>query len=86
MLLILFLIGLGIKFSKEKNIVNDEQMLKIVRNELDEDGYDHFELESIISMNKPNVTSVIVSVGYVEIALEIDNDSGKIINKEKIAK
>ena len=82
----MFLIGLAIKFSKEKNIVNDEQMLNIVQNALDEDGYDHFELESIISMNKPNVTSVIVSVGYMEIALEIDNDSGKIINKEKIAK
>jgi len=76
---------LGIKVSKEKNIVNDEKTLKIVRDELDRDGFDYFELESIVSMSKPNVTSVIVRVGYLEIALEIDNDSGKIINKEKIA-
>jgi len=83
--LVLILIALGIKVSKEKNIVNDEKILKIVRDELYRDGFDYFELESIVPMSKPNVTSVIVSVGYLEVALEIDNDSGKIINKEKIA-
>ena len=83
--IILILIALGIKALKEKNIVNDEKIIKIVRDELDKDGFDYFELESIISLDKPNVTSVIVSVGYLEIALEIDNNSGKIINKERIA-
>ena len=77
---------MGIKISKEKNIVNDEKVLKIVRDELDRDGFDYFELESIVSMSKPNVTSVIVSVGYLEIALEIDNDSGRVVSKERIAR
>lgn len=39
-----------------------------------------------MAINKPNITSVIVGVGYQEIALEISNDSGKIISKEKIAR
>ena len=83
---ILILIALGIKISKEKKrIVNDEKILKIVRDELDKDGFDYFELESIISLDNPNVTSVIVRVGYLEIAIEIDNNSGKIISKERIA-
>lgn len=84
--LILILIALGIKFSKGQNIVNDEKILKIVKKELEQDGLDHYELKSIISINKPNVTTVIVSVGYQEIALEIDNNSEKIISKERIAR
>jgi len=43
--LILILIALGIKFSKEKNIVNDKNMLKIVKDELVQDGFDHYELK-----------------------------------------
>lgn len=84
--LILILIALGIKFSKDKNMINDEKALKIIQNELNRDGYDHYELKSITSLKKPNVTSVIVSVGYLEIALEIDNNSKKIISKERIAR
>ena len=59
---------------------------KIVKEELEQDGLDHYELKSIISINKPNVTSVIVNAGYQEIALEIDNNSEKIISKERIAR
>ena len=84
--IILILIALGIKYSKEKNVVNDEKILKIVRNELNKDNFDCFELKSIVSINKPNITSVIVSTSYIEIALEIDNESGKIINKKRIAR
>ena len=74
------------KISKKKNIVNDEQIIKIIRDELNRDNFDSFELKSIVAINKPNITSVIVGVGYQEIALEISNDSGKIISKEKIAR
>ncbi len=84
--LILILIGLGIKFSKQKKSINDEKILKIIQNELSRDGFDHYELKSIISLNEPNVTSVIVNAGYLEIALEINNNSKKIINKERIAR
>ncbi len=84
--IILILIALGIKFSKGKNIINDERVIKIIKEELNRDGFDHYELKSIISISKPNVTSVIVNVGYQEIALEIDNNSDRIISKERIAR
>jgi len=83
---LLILISLAIKFKKQKNIVNDEKIIKIIRDELNRDNFDSFELKSIVAINKPNITSVIVSAGYQEIALEISNDSGKIISKEKIAR
>ncbi len=84
--LILILVALGIKFSKEQSMVDDEKILRIVEEELEQDGLDHYELKSIISINKPNVTSVIINAGYQEIALEIDNNSEKIINKERIVR
>jgi len=39
-------------------------------------------LKSIVSLNSPNITSVIVSTNYLEIGMEVDNYSGKIISKE----
>lgn len=86
LIVLLILISLAIKFSKTKNILNDEKIIKIIRDELNRDNFDSFELKSIVAINKPNITSVIVSVGYQEIAFEISNDSEKIISKEKIAR
>lgn len=86
LLVLLILISLAIKFSKIKNILNDEKIIKIIRDELNRDNFDSFELKSIVAIDKPNITSVIVSVGYQEIAFEISNDSEKIISKEKIAR
>jgi len=83
---LLILISLAIKFPKTKNIVNDEKIIKIIQDELNGYNFDSFELKSIVAINKPNITSVIVGVGYQEIALEISNDSGKIISQEKIAR
>lgn len=83
LLLILIVIILSIKFSKEKDSIDDEKALKITRDELYQDGFDYFELESITSLDK--TTTVIVKVGFQEIALEIDN-TGKIISKERIAR
>ena len=85
--LILILIVLGIKYSKDKTkLVNDEKIIKIVEDELDKDGFSYFELQSITSMTEPNVTSVVVNTGYLEIAIEIDNDSGRIVSKERISR
>ena len=83
---LLILISLAIKFSKTKNILNDEKIIKIIGDELNRDNFDSFELKSIVAIDKPNITSVIVSAGHQEIALEISNDSEKIISKEKIAR
>jgi len=87
LVLILILVLLGIKsLTDKKKIIDDEKALKIINESLEKNGYDNFELESIVSMSEPNITSVIVNTGYLQIALEIDNNSGKILNTEKIAR
>lgn len=87
LLLILILIGLGIRASKDKTkLLDDEKMLDIVKKELDKADFNHFELKSIVSLNTPNITSVIASTNYLEIAMEVDNHSGKIISKERLAR
>lgn len=82
--LIIILIILGIKFSKEKKFLDDEKIIKIVREKLYQDGIDYFELESVVSLGDPNFSTVIINAKHSKIALEIDNDSGKILNKEKL--
>ena len=86
LLIILILIALSIKFSKTKTTMNDEEALKIVHDELEKNGYYNFELESITSIDNPNITSVIVRIGYQEMGIEIDKNSGEIISKERIAR
>ena len=87
LLLILILIGLGIRASRYKTKpLGDEKIIKIVEEELNKDGFNNFELKSIVSLNSPNITSVIVSTNYLEIAMEIENYSGKIINKERLVR
>ena len=81
--LIIILITLGIKFSKEKKFLDDEKILKIVRENLYQDGINYFELESVVSLRNPNISTVIINAEHSKIAFEIDNDSGKIFNKEK---
>ena len=82
--LIIILITLGIKFSKEKKFLDDEKILKIIREKLYQDGIDYFELESVVSLKNPNVSTVIVNAEHSKIVFEIDNDSGKILTKEKL--
>jgi uncharacterized membrane protein YkoI len=81
------LASLSARSSREKNKVrSDEKIIGIVESEIKKDGYEHFELKSIISLDKPNITFVIVNTGFMEISVEIDNMTGKILNKEKIAR
>jgi len=87
LLLILILIGLGIRASRDKRkSLGDEKIIRIVEEELDKDGFNNFELKSIVSINSPNITSVIASTNYLEISMEIDNYTGKIISKERLAR
>jgi hypothetical protein len=81
---ILILIALGIKSLKEKTTITDEKTIQIVRDKLLHDDHYHFELISIITIDK--ITTVIVNVGYQEIALEIDKESGIIRSVERIAR
>ena len=78
------LLGLGIKPSKEKDtITNDDEIaLNKARHELE--NYDHYEIESIESFGKN--TTVIANTGSLEVAIDIDNKTGKTLSKEKIAR
>lgn len=87
LLLILILVVLAFYNSRDKKkIFDDEKTLKIINDALEKKGYGNFEVESIVSMNEPNITYVIVNAGYLQIALEVDNNFGKILNTEKIAR
>ncbi|KAF6244936.1 hypothetical protein [Nitrosopumilus sp. b2] len=86
LLIILILIVLSIKFSKQKTTINDEKALKIIHDELERDGHYNFELESITSIDNPKIISVIVRMRYQEIGIEINKNSGEILSKERIAR
>ena len=84
--IVIILISLGLK-SKNHNLkINDENIIKIIRKKLLENGYDNFKLNSIITLDNPKITSVVVTTGYQEIALEIDMVSGAILTMERIAR
>jgi len=68
----------------KKTTITDEKTIQIVRDKLLQDDHYHFELISIITIDK--ITTVIVNVGYQEIALEIDKESGIICSVERIAR
>ena len=84
LLIIMTLLGLALKPSKEKDAVtnDDEIALNKARQELD--NYDYYEIESIESLGKN--TTVIANTGSLEIAIDIDNKTGKTLSKEKIAR
>ena len=63
---------------------NDEKVLKKAMQELDNDNFNHFEIESIESIG--NNTCVVANTGFLEIAMDIDNKKGHLISKEKIAR
>ena len=64
----------------------DDIVISSVKKELNKDGYDHFELVSITSIDIPKITSMIVKAGYSEIAMDVDSKTGKIIYKERLAR
>ena len=79
--------SLSARSSRERSKVrSDEKIIGIVESEIKKDGYDHFELKSITSLDKPNITFVIVNTGFMEISVEVDNITGQILSKEKIAR
>lgn len=83
LLIILVLLVLMIK-SHARISLNDSKVLKIIQEELENEGYDNFELESITSLDKPHITSVIVNANHQEIGLEVDYKTCKILSREKI--
>jgi len=84
LMVLLILIALGIMNLKEKTRITDEKIIQIVNKKMLHDEHYNFELISIVTIDK--ITTVIVNVGYQEIALEIDNESGIICNIERLAR
>lgn len=67
-----------------QKVSNDQAALQLAKETLENDCLSHYEVISIATMEDTNTTTIIVATETLEIALEIDNDSAKVVNKEKI--
>lgn len=74
----------GLSKGKYFGSTNDEAVLISAQRELEEDDVDIYEVSSITSLAETEATTVIVDTGSARFVLEIDQHSGKIINKEKL--
>ncbi|MFB5597608.1 MAG: hypothetical protein ACE5RJ_01130, partial [Nitrosopumilaceae archaeon] len=73
------------KVSKKSKLSNDDnKILQAVQETLDNDNIEHYKISSIMPLDETNITTVIVHTESVDIALEIDKLSGKVIHKEKL--
>lgn len=67
-----------------QKVSNDQKALQLAKETLEKDCISHYEVISIATMEDTNITTIIVSTETLEIALEIDNESSKIVNKERL--
>lgn len=65
-------------------VKNDNDALQIVTQVLENDEVTHYEVASIVRMEETQTTTVIVETDTQSISLEINNNSGKILSKEKL--
>jgi hypothetical protein len=84
LLIIMTLLGLAIKPSKGKDTITNDDEIALNKAKQELENYDHYEIESIESLGKN--TTVIANTGSLEIAIDIDNKTGKTLSKEKIAR
>ena len=84
LLVMMTLLGLAIKPSKEKNAITNDDEIALNKAKQELENYDHYEIESIESLGKN--TTVIANTGSLEISIDIDNKTGKTLSKEKIAR
>lgn len=69
---------------KEIRVKNDHDALQIAMEVLENDEVRYYEVISIVRMEELQSTTVIVETHTLNISLEIDNTTGKIICKEKL--
>lgn len=65
-------------------VKNDNDALQIVTQVLENDEVTHYEVASIVRMEETQTTTVIIETDTQSISLEINNNSGKVLNKEKL--
>lgn len=65
-------------------VKNDNDALQIVNQVLENDEVTHYEVASIVRMEETQTTTVIIETDTQSISLEINNNSGKILSKEKL--
>ncbi len=85
--LMMILISYAILTSSKKTelrVKNDQDALQITKEALENDEVMHYEVISIVRMDDIQTTTVIVETETLGISLEIDNNSGKVLNKEKL--
>jgi len=67
-----------------QKVSNDQDALQLAKETLKNDCISHYEVVSIATMEDTNTTTIIVATETLEIALEIDNDSATVVNKERL--
>ena len=82
--LVIAIISLAVKYSRGRETLDDQKVLDILRKELQDDITGSYEISSIVSLDESHITTVIVHTQYYDLAVEIDNISGKILRKEKL--
>ncbi len=84
LLIIMTLLGLAIKFPKEKDAITNDDEIALNKAKKELENYDHYEIASIESLGQNN--TVIANTASLEIVMDVDNKTGKTLNKEKIAR
>ncbi len=85
--LLMTLLSYAILTSGNKTIPkirDDQDALQIVKKVLEDDEIMHYEVISIVRMDDIKTTTVIIETDVLDICLELDNDSGKVLSKEKL--
>ncbi|HXG14304.1 MAG TPA: hypothetical protein VNK25_04155 [Candidatus Nitrosotenuis sp.] len=69
---------------REFRIKNDADALQIVAAELENDEVSKYEVISIVRMDELCTTTIFVEKDSMITSIELDNVTGKILNKEKL--
>lgn len=84
MMILLSYVILISTYKKQSKVQNDNDALQITTEILENDEVKHYEVISIVRMEEMQTTTVIVETNSLNIVLEIDNITGKVLNKEKL--
>lgn len=87
--IVVVFVALWLVYKMKKDLKSsdeDDNIIKIIEKELELDGMENFELKSIVTLNNSNITSIIVYSKHQEVAMEVNNITGEIVHKERLAR